>query len=250
MIYLALTLLGTAIFTLSTLTAGGGAMMLLPILHFTIGTQATAPVLNFGNFLGRPVRLFLFWKHIDWSLNLVYIPAASLGAVLGAYLFAQLDVPILQLLVGIFLVTTGLQFRFGKKERIFKMQRWQFIPVGFVVAFISSLIGSTGPVLNPFYLNYGLEKEALIATKTANSFFVGILQVGTYVFFDALHGEMWKYGICLGIGISLGSYIGKRLLKRISAKQFRQYVVYMMVISGLVILGRYFFFNSIKNYYF
>lgn len=238
--YFLLILLGTAAFTLSTLTAGGGAMMLLPVLHFTIGVQATAPVLNFANFIGRPVRLVLFWKHIDWSLNLVYIPAASIGAVLGAWLFSTLSLPILQFFLGLFLITTGVQFRFGQKKRSFKMERWQFIPIGFVVAFISSLIGSTGPVLNPFYLNYGLEKEALIATKTANSFFVGILQLGTYVFFDALHGKMWAYGICLGIGISIGSYIGKKLLKRISAKQFRQYVLYMMVISGIVILWRYF----------
>ena len=64
--------------------------------------------------------------------------------------------------------------------------------------------------------------------------------MGTYVFFDALHGEMWAYGICLGIGIAAGSFFGKKLLNRISAKQFRQYVVYMMVISGVVILVRYF----------
>lgn len=238
--YLALTLLGIVVFTLSTLTAGGGSMTLLPILHFTIGTQATAPVLSFANFLGRPARLFLFWKHIDWSLSLLYIPSASLGAVLGAYLFSQMSVDFLQVFLGVFLITAGFQFRFGKKKQIFDMHSWHFIPIGFGVAFISSLTGSTGPVLNPFYLNYGLEKEALIATKTANSFFIGILQVGTYIFFDALHGEMWKYGICLGIGISIGSYIGKRLLKRISAKQFRVYVIYMMVISGVVILIRYF----------
>lgn len=238
--YLALTLLGIVVFTLSTLTAGGGSMTLLPILHFAIGTQATAPVLSFANFIGRPMRLILFWKHIDWSLNLVYIPAASLGAVLGAYLFSQMSVDFLQVLLGIFLITTGIQFKFGKQKRTFAMQRWHFIPVGFLVAFISSLTGSTGPVLNPFYLNYGLEKEALIATKTANSFFVGIFQVGTYFFFDALHGTMWKYGICLGIGISIGSFFGKKLLQRISAKQFRIYVIYMMVLSGVVILVRYF----------
>jgi uncharacterized membrane protein YfcA len=61
-----------------------------------------------------------------------------------------------------------------------KMKLAWFIPLGFFVEIFSSLIGATGPVLNPFYLNYGLEKEKMIATKTINSFLIDLVQISSY----------------------------------------------------------------------
>lgn len=57
------------------------------------------------------------------------------------------------------------QFRFGKKKKSFNVQLWHFAPIGLLVSVLGTIIGALGPVLNPFYLNYALEKEELIATK-------------------------------------------------------------------------------------
>ncbi|WP_227672310.1 hypothetical protein [Psychrobacter urativorans] len=85
-------------------------------------------------------------------------------------------------MVGAFLVSTIFQYKFGKVNKTFDMPKVGFIPLGFIIAFMSTLVGGLGPILNPFYMNAGLEKENLIATKTANSFFVGIVQIGSYAF--------------------------------------------------------------------
>jgi uncharacterized membrane protein YfcA len=110
--------------------------------------------------------------------------------------------------------------------------------MGFIIALISTVVGATGAVLNPFYLNYGLEKEYLIGTKTANSFFVGIVQVGSYAFFSALHPPLWGYGVALGLGAAAGNFFGKRMLARMSSKRFRIWVIWAMVASGGVMLIR------------
>ncbi len=99
-------------------------------------------------------------------------------------------------------------------------------------------MGALGPVLNPFYLNYGLEKEELVATKTANSFLMGLSQLGSYAFFGLLKGEYWIYGIALGLGATLGNLIGKRLLARMSAALFRKFLIVFMVVSGLLMIFR------------
>ncbi|WP_420578440.1 TSUP family transporter [Ekhidna sp.] len=100
------------------------------------------------------------------------------------------------------------------------------------------MIGALGPVLNPFYLNAGLDKEALIATKTANSFFLGIAQISSYTFFGLLTAENWIYGITLGLGATLGSIIGKGYLKKMKSEQFRLFVILAMVLSGIVMIIR------------
>lgn len=229
---------GVVAFVVSTIGGGGGALLLLPAISALLGSQATAPVVQLANFIGRPVRLVLFWTDIDWQVVRFYLPAALLGGFLGAWLFSRLQLQWVQIILGLFLISTLFQYRFGKKKRTFQMQMTGWIPLGFGVAFLSSLTGGLGPVLNPFYLNYGLKKEPMIATKTANSFFVGIVQVGTYSFFGSLAGELWLYGIVLGLGAAVGNYIGKRLLRQMSPLQFRQAVLIIMVISGVWLLWK------------
>jgi uncharacterized membrane protein YfcA len=236
MIYFYLFLAGVISFTISTLTAGGGAMMLLPVLSLMIGAQNVAPVLNLGNFLGRPVRLILFWKHIRWELVKYYLPSSFVGAFLGAWLLSSFESRALEVVIGLFLISTILQYRFGKRKHSFKMKLWYFIPLGVIIPFITSITGALGPLLNPFLLNYEMNKEELIATKTFNSFSAGAVQIGSYTFFGALHGELWVWGLALGIGIGLGNYFGKVLLSKISEKSFRQWAIVFMVISGVILI--------------
>ncbi|MEQ9007974.1 MAG: sulfite exporter TauE/SafE family protein, partial [Ekhidna sp.] len=210
----------------------------VPVLNWLIGVTHTAPVLNLGIFLGRPARLIIFWRNIKWRLCVYYAPAAIVGAWIGALLFKRADLSFLQILVGLFLISTVFQFRFGKTRKSFEFKEWYFIPLGLIVSVLGTMIGALGPVLNPFYLNAGLDKEALIATKTANSFFTGLAQISSYTFFGLLTTENWVFGITLGFGATLGSIIGKGYLKKIKSEQFRILVIAMMVISGVIMIVR------------
>jgi uncharacterized membrane protein YfcA len=77
----------------------------------------------------------------------------------------------------------------------------------------------------------------MIATKTANSFFMGLSQLGSYTFFGLLHHDLWVYGIALGIGATIGNIIGKKFLTGMKSITFRKLVIAMMVISGLLLLA-------------
>lgn len=237
-----LLILGIAAFILSTISGGGGSLVLVPILNWTLGVNNTAPVLNLGTFLGRPARLIIFWKHIKWKVCLYYAPTAIIGAWLGSWLFSNFKVEWLQILIGIFLISTVWQYRFGKKEKSFTMHLWYFIPLGLIVSVLGTIIGALGPVLNPFYLNLGLDKESLIATKTANSFFMGLSQIGSYAFFGLLQNELWVYGLALGLGATIGNILGKKFLSNMKSSTFRKFVIALMVISGILLI-----FGQLKN---
>lgn len=238
MIYLYLFIAGVVAFTISTLTAGGGALMLLPVLSILIGAPQVAPVLNLGNFIGRPVRLILFWKHIHWGVVKYYVPSAILGAWLGARFLVYMNVNLMELLMGLFLVSTIFQFNFAKRRSSFKMKLIYFIPLGLVVPFIGSVTGAFGPILNPFLFNFNLSKEQLIATKTVSAFVAGAVQISTYTFFGLLDSKLVTLGLILGLGIALGNFIGKRFLKKISEVSFQKGAIVFMVLSGLMLIYR------------
>lgn len=227
---------GAIAFSISTISGGGGALMLVPLLNFIIGTTNTAPVINLGIFISRPSRIIIYWKNIVWKVFWYYVPSAMLGAILAAWFFSEIKIAWLQIIVAIFLISTFFQFRFGKKERSFSVQLWYFIPLGFIISIIGTFTGGMGPVLNPFYLNSGITKESLIGTKAANSIFLGFAQVSSYTFFGLLTTELWIYGISLGIGATIGNLIGKKILVNISSITFRKLVIVIMVISGILLL--------------
>ncbi len=233
---LLLFLAGIVAFVISTISGGGGALILVPVLNWLIGITQTPPVLNLGTFIGRPARLIIFWKHISWKVFWYYVPSAMIGAWVAGWLFSNIDASFLQIFVGIFLISTVFQYRFGKKERSFQMKLWYFIPIGFIVSILGTIIGALGPVLNPFYLNLGLDKEDLIATKTANSFFLGLSQLGSYTFFGLLYRELWAYGIALGLGAVVGNIIGKKFLSRMKSSSFRKLLILLMVVSGIILI--------------
>ena len=116
------------------------------------------------------------------------------------------------------------------------MKLWYFIPLGVLVSVLGTIIGALGPVLNPFYLNLGLDKEDLIATKTANSFLMGLSQIGSYAFFGLISGKYWIYGLVLGLGATVGNIVGKKFLSDMKSTTFRKFVLGLMVVSGLLLI--------------
>ncbi|MEX2162380.1 MAG: sulfite exporter TauE/SafE family protein [Anaerolineales bacterium] len=131
-------------YVVSTVGGGGGSLLLVPVLSFALGARAVAPVLAIGEELSRPARLIIFWRDINWSVAKFHIPGAMLGAFLGAYVFTQIKLEWLQIAVGLYLISTIFQYRFGEKKRTFEMKGIHFLPLGFVVSLMSAIIGATG----------------------------------------------------------------------------------------------------------
>ena len=235
-IVLVLFLAAFVAWVVSTVAGGGGGTLMIPIIAWVANPKAVAPAITLGTLLSSPVRVWLFWRHIDWRIVRWYLPGAIAGAVLGGYVFANIPPQWVKVLAGIFLLSTLLQYRFGENRRSFPMRAWVFLPLGFVVAAISGMIGEAGPVLNPFFLNYGTEKEAMIGTKAVNSFFMQLTKLTSYAAFGAMTREFWIYGIAIGVAATLASWVGKRLLGRMEGKRFRQAVIAVMVITGALML--------------
>lgn len=222
--------------TISTVAAGGGAMLLIPVVTYLVGARAVAPVVTLTSLLGLPARVYLFRKHVNWRIVRWYLPGAVVGAFLGSWLFARTRAEWLQIIIALFLISTIWQYRFGERERAFEVRTWWFLPIGFGVSFVSGLVGATGEVLNAFYLNYGAGKEEIIATKSVNSFVMHVTKIGSYTAFGAVTGEYLLYGLVAGVAAIGANWLGRHWLRRLSGKRFRQLVIAIMVASGLAML--------------
>ena len=102
--------------------------------------------------------------------------------------------------------------------------------------FFQDLSAASAPLLNPFYLNYGLVKENMIATKSAHVLVVHVVKMVTYGAFGALTMPHLGYGLVIGLAAAPGNWLGQQALQKISDQQFRQFVIALVTISGLLIL--------------
>ncbi len=238
MIYLFLFLSGLVAWTISTAAAGGGATLLVPVIGFLLGAQLVPPVISVASLCANPSRVFFFYQYIDWKVIQRLTSGSILGAILGAWLFTQINVELIQIIIGIFLISYVFQYQFSKtKLQIHMRLRW-FFPLGTMVSFLSGLVGATGPVLNPFMLSYDLGKEQLVATKSLNSLIMQLSKLTTYTIFGALTWQTGIYGVLLGTGGILGVYIARNHLLHIKMQRFKHYTMALMSISGVLMLTK------------
>ncbi len=237
-ITLALFAAGFIAWAISTVSAGGGSMLLVAATSSLLGGHAIAPVVTVASLMAGPARIALFWKHIDWRLVAWYVPGAVAGAALGGWAFTRLPGDLVQIAVGAFLVSTAWQYRLGERARSFRMRLQWFPAVSFASGLVSAIVGASGVLTNPFYLNYGMLKERMVATRAVNSLVIQLAKLGSYATFGALSGELAAHGAAAGAGAVLAIWATRPWLHRLGVRRFRQFAVAAMVASGVLLLWK------------
>ncbi len=215
-------------------------MLLLPTLGLFITADILIPAVSLAALTANPTRAWTFRQHIHWPVVSWLVPGSILGALIGTWVFSQLEPFWIQLVLAIFLISTLWQFRFGKRKKSFPMPLWGFFPLGLIVAGISGVAGGTGPVQNPFLLNRGLEKEQLVASKAINSLALQATKIIGYTAFGAMTNNVWIMGLTMGAGAIAGILLAKKHLLNITDDRFRKYTLMMMPICGVVMLVKLF----------
>ena len=233
---LALFAAGFVSWAISTLAAGGGSVLIVAAIAAILRGQAIAPVVTMASVLASPARMILLWRLIDWRVVRWYLPGATAGALLGGWAFAHIGTQWLQIVLALFLISTAWQYRYGRAAALVQMRLPWFLPVSFVSGVTSAVVGASGLLVNPFYLNYGLMKEAMLATRAVNSLAIQLVKIGAYVVFGVLHWRLARHGLVAGAGAITAIWLANPWLRHLSSYRFRQLAVLVMLFGGLLIL--------------
>ncbi len=93
-------------------------------------------------------------------------------------------------------------------------------------------------MLAPFFLAYGLRKEAYVGTMGLNVFLVQVAKLAVFGGTNFLKTPVLLNGVALIPFMILGTVLGKKLLERVSERVFVIIMEVVMVTAGLVFIAR------------
>jgi len=221
--------------TLAAVSGFGGAAILLPPLTLVYGIRLAVPILTVAQLIGNASRAFLNRKELDWRVVGWFALGGVPMALVGSILFAHVPLRALTRLLGAFLILLVV-LRHSAGASRWKPPLRSFTLLGACFSLLSALLGSVGPLMAPFFLAYGLVKNAYIGTEALATVTMHVTKLVAYRQLALLPARAVLTGLALGPSMILGSYVGKFILHRLPVWLFVRIVDLTLVAAGFLFL--------------
>lgn len=220
--------------------AGGGSIITVPVMLF-LGVPG--PVANGSNRIAilaqnlTAITTFFRGGHAHFKLSLTLALCATPGAVLGAWVGAQLSGDTFNtVLAGVMLAVMVLMYTGGAKAHTETVTNPQRMVAGHVLMVAAGFWGGfiqigMGFILMPI-LNRVMGLD-LVTTNVHKVFIVAVYTVAALAVFATTSEVLWLVGGVLAIGNMLGGFLGARLTLASGDRWIRRLL--FVAITGMVI---------------
>jgi uncharacterized membrane protein YfcA len=220
----------------------GAGLIAIPMLAFILPVSTAVSVATVLTTLSSIQQLSREWRQIAWRKFVVIFLYSMVGVGLGLYFIKLLDEDVLRHCLGVFLILYSIYALSEADTSRLLPRRWHgalAAGVGIVGGLCSALFGAgAGPIYVVYFDILRLEKAVFRATMSAVVLLGGAARIVGY-------GSFGFYGhstiALLAVGLPLvivGSWLGDRLVYRLSARSFSRLVAAVMLLSGITLLIR------------
>jgi len=242
---------------LSFFSGFGLGTLLLPVFALFLPVPLAIAATALVHLANNLFKFGLMRRHADWPLVWRFgLPAAG-AALLGASLMVWLDaLPVLarytlvgmpfeitpiQAVIGALIVAFALLEFWPRFQQLSFAPRW--MPLGGVLSgFFGGLSGNQGALRTAFLLKAGLSKEAFIATGVVAAVLVDVSRLLVYglgpISTHWAASDDWLAPVAVAVLCAfLGSFLGQRLLPKVTLDSVRVGVAALMLLIGLGLMA-------------
>ncbi|MEM7409712.1 MAG: sulfite exporter TauE/SafE family protein [Myxococcota bacterium] len=217
---LAATAVATSI--LSAIVGMAGGIVLLTVMLLFFEPLVAIPLHGLVQLVSNSSRTVIQRAYVDWDLVWRYSVLLLPMGFLGLAFLRALPPDGARALIGAFvLVATwlpGLLLLGTHPDRLDRGRR--FLVLGGVVGALNTVVGATGPLIAPFFLDLGMERRALIGTKAACQTLGHLAKAVIFgVAGFAFLGFLAPLAV-LAASVVLGTWLGSRILGRVTEATF------------------------------
>ena len=222
---------------------GIGGVLLVPSLNYFGGIPIHGAIAAcmVGYIITGAVGAIIYARHgtINWSLAGWVCLGAIPGAYFGAFLLPFFSSQVLEFIIGLLIVASGIQSLRGMtdtQENKNLKNGIRLLVIGFVAGVGSSLTGTGGPLMlipilmwckAPVLTAIGLSQVIQIPISL-------MATLGNYV-----HGEVdFKLGLTLAVLLAIGSFVGAKTAHMLPISFLKKLVSVLLVGVGTMMLVR------------
>lgn len=215
-----------------TMAGFGAATILTPVAALFMDMKTAIVVVACFHLCGNASRLVFFGRGIDWRIWRLFGLTGIICSIAGAAVSAALPSDALKLAFGAFLLVFVALSATASLPALPRSPA-VLLGGGAISGFIAGLLGTGGAVRSACLVVFGMSKEAYIGTSAAIALAVDGTRVPVYLAGGFLPGDMLPVlaGL-MGVAFA-GSWVGQRLVRRLSAERFRAFVLVMLAIMGV-----------------
>jgi uncharacterized protein len=217
---------------IGTMAGFGSSTIFLPLALLFVDFKTAIILVAIFHLFGNLSRIIFFRQGFDKRIILQFGVPSVLLSLLGAFLIGVLPQPVLKLILGIFLVVTSVSF-LAKPGLKFPANTRTFIAGGSVTGFITALVGTGGALRATLLQGFNIEKVRYIATTATIALATDVTRIPVYISQGFLTEQYFLYlPILFAIALA-GSFIGRKIVRRIDQEKFRKMVLVAIILVSI-----------------
>ena len=220
----------------------GAGLIAIPMLALILPVSTAVSVATVLTTLSSVQQVSREWRQIAWRQFLIIFFYSMVGIGLGLYFIKIFDENVMRRSLGIFMILYSIHALWAADTSRLLPSRWHGAlgaGVGIVGGLFSALFGAgAGPIYVVYFDILRLEKAVFRATMSAIVLLGGAARIagyGSYGFYGQSTIALLAIGLPLVI---VGSWVGDRVVYRLSARSFSRLVAAIMLLSGVTLLVR------------
>jgi uncharacterized membrane protein YfcA len=218
---------------LGTIGGFGSSVYFVPMANFFFDFQSVLGITALYHLSSNISKIVFFKKGFDKKIVLTLGLPAVLFVSIGAYLSQYFDPKILTYILGFFLIILSLLFLIFKQLKV-SAKTSNAIIGGSISGLSAGFLGTGGAIRGITLAAFKMNKDKFIATSAVIDLGVDFSRTIVYYFNGYMHKhDLYLVPILIGVSI-LGTYIGKKILDKVSQDQFRNFVLFLILVIGII----------------
>jgi len=217
---------------IAALAGFGIGSLITPALALTMPTKEAVALVTIPHLVATTLRFAMTWRDIDRTALKHFGLASAFGGLAGAALYAYTGDTSLTAIFGLLLIGGGISNLAGAARKI-HWTKTGALGGGFASGFFGGLAGHQGGVRAIGLMSMGLSGRAFVATSTAVGVIIDVVRLPFYLTGrESFLPQNLTLLLVLTVGVSIGTIVGMKVLKRISPDKFIKIVALCIVLLG------------------
>jgi len=218
---------------LGTVGGFGSSLFFVPIASYFFDFYSVLGITALFHVSSNLAKIGFFRKGFDKKLIISIGIPAVLFVIAGAFLSKFIDTKILEILLAAFLVMVSLILLLFKNIKV-KPTLSNSIMGGTLSGLTAGLLGTGGAIRGMTLAAYNLKMDVFIATSAIIDLAIDLSRSVVYSLNGYVHKQhLFLIPILLFVSIT-GTFIGKKILIRISEEQFKSFVLILVLLTGII----------------